>query len=85
MEVGHPVRTIQSKIHYIHYLHPNSRLPPSHRPRIVPVIVLVFVCSFLDRTNIGNAKILGFEKDVGITNRQFELGLMAFYVTYIIW
>lgn len=31
--------------------------------RILPVLALLFLCSFIDRTNVGNAKILGLEKD----------------------
>ncbi|KEF51712.1 uncharacterized protein A1O9_12347 [Exophiala aquamarina CBS 119918] len=31
--------------------------------RIVPILAVLFLYSFLDRTNVGNAKILGLEKD----------------------
>ncbi|UKZ83772.1 hypothetical protein TrVFT333_011585 [Trichoderma virens FT-333] len=35
------------------------------------------------RTNVGNAKILGLEADLGITDKQYSQGLAVFYVTYI--
>lgn len=47
-------------------------------------MALLFLCSFLDRTNVGNAKILGLETDIGLTNRQYNQGLAVFYITYII-
>jgi hypothetical protein len=52
--------------------------------RIVPMVSLLLLCSFLDRTNVGNAQIIGLERDLGITNHQYEIGLTVFYVTYIL-
>lgn len=51
--------------------------------RVLPVLALLFLCSFLDRTNVGNAKIYGLEKDVGMTDLQYSQGLAVFYATYI--
>jgi hypothetical protein len=51
--------------------------------RILPVLALLFLCSFIDRTNVGNAKILGLEADLGINDHQYAIGLCAFYATYI--
>ncbi|EIT81263.1 hypothetical protein AO1008_02934 [Aspergillus oryzae 100-8] len=51
--------------------------------RILPILAMLFLCSFLDRTNVGNAKILGLEDDLNITGRQYDIGLAVFYLTYI--
>ncbi|OCK80111.1 putative MFS transporter [Lepidopterella palustris CBS 459.81] len=51
--------------------------------RILPILALLFLCSFLDRTNVGNAKILGLAKDIHITDLQYDQGLAVFYATYI--
>lgn len=51
--------------------------------RILPILALLFLCSFIDRTNVGNAKILGLQKDIGITDHQYAIGLCVFYATYI--
>ncbi|PKX91527.1 putative MFS transporter [Aspergillus novofumigatus IBT 16806] len=51
--------------------------------RILPVLALLFLCSFLDRTNVGNAKILGLQADLNITGHQYDIGLTVFYLTYI--
>lgn len=51
--------------------------------RILPVLALLFLCSFIDRTNVGNAKILGLEADLGINDHQYAIGLCVFYATYI--
>ena len=47
------------------------------------MLALLFLCSFLDRTNVGNAKIIGLEQDVHITDHQYDIGLTVFYLTYI--
>ena len=51
--------------------------------RILPILALLFLCSFIDRTNVGNAKILGLQRDIGITNHEYAIGLCVFYATYI--
>ncbi|TIC90881.1 putative transporter [Colletotrichum higginsianum] len=51
--------------------------------RVLPLLALLFLCSFLDRTNVGNAKIIGMEEDLGISNSQYNQGLAVFYATYI--
>ncbi|GAB7353004.1 hypothetical protein MBLNU459_g3565t2 [Dothideomycetes sp. NU459] len=51
--------------------------------RILPVLALLFLCSFLDRTNVGNAKILGLEKSLKISDQQYASGLAIFYAFYI--
>ncbi|KAG5790213.1 hypothetical protein H9Q69_010713 [Fusarium xylarioides] len=51
--------------------------------RVLPSLALLFLCSFLDRTNVGNAKIIGMEKDLGLTNLQYSQGLAVFYATNV--
>jgi hypothetical protein len=51
--------------------------------RVLPVLALLFLCSFLDRTNVGNARLYGLEKDIGVTDHQYDTGLAVFYATYI--
>ena len=53
------------------------------RSSILPILALLFLCSFIDRTNVGNAKILGLERDIGISDHQYAIGLCVFYVMYI--
>jgi MFS family permease len=50
---------------------------------VLPILALLFLCSFLDRTNVGNAKLYGLKKDLHITDTQYDIGLSVFYATYI--
>lgn len=51
--------------------------------RVLPILALLFLCSFLDRTNVGNARILGLEDDLGLSDSQYTTGLAVFYATYV--
>ncbi|TVY55506.1 putative transporter [Lachnellula cervina] len=52
--------------------------------RILPVLALLFLCSFLDRTNVGNAKTYGLEASLKMTDHQYDTGLAVYYATYIV-
>jgi len=57
--------------------------PLTRTIRVLPVLALLFLCSFLDRTNVGNARIYGLAKDIHITDLQYDQGLAVFFATYI--
>jgi MFS family permease len=50
----------------------------------MPIVVLLYFFAFLDRSNIGNAKVAGFQKDLGISAKQYSIALTSFYVAYIV-
>ncbi|KAJ5770435.1 uncharacterized protein N7511_002486 [Penicillium nucicola] len=52
--------------------------------RLVPFLALLYLLSFLDRSNIGNAKIAGLKEDLHLSSSQYEWLLTAFYITYIL-
>ncbi|KAI6961301.1 MFS general substrate transporter [Hortaea werneckii] len=45
---------------------------------------MLYMMSFLDRSNIGNAKIAGLVEDLKLDNDQYEWLLTAFYIAYIL-
>lgn len=51
--------------------------------RVVLFVALLYLLSFLDRSNIGNARIAGLEVDLRLGEGQYEWLLSAFYITYI--
>ncbi|PBK63057.1 MFS general substrate transporter [Armillaria solidipes] len=50
---------------------------------LLPVIAMFYFLSFLDRTNIGNARIAGLQHDLKMTNKQYSIALTVTYVPYI--
>ncbi|KAJ7591075.1 MFS general substrate transporter [Mycena floridula] len=52
--------------------------------RILPPLALLWLANFIDRSNIGNARIAGLEKDTHLQGNQFNTALAVFYITYIL-
>lgn len=50
---------------------------------IVPPVMLLYLLSFLDRVNIGNARLYGMEEDLGLTGDQYQIAVSILFVTYI--
>ena len=51
---------------------------------VVPIISMLYVLSFLDRINIGNARIQGLEKDLNMSGQDYNVALMVFFIPYIL-
>ncbi|KAI9676840.1 MAG: hypothetical protein M1817_006679 [Caeruleum heppii] len=50
---------------------------------IVPIVILLYLLSFLDRVNIGNARLYGLEDDLNLTSNQFQIATSILFVTYV--
>ncbi|KAM5440034.1 hypothetical protein McanMca71_004966 [Microsporum canis] len=50
--------------------------------RLIPALAILYLLSFLDRGNIGNAKIEGLDVDLGLKGGQFNWCLTVFFFTY---
>ncbi|KAI9170792.1 transporter [Paramyrothecium foliicola] len=50
--------------------------------RLIPMLALLYLLSFLDRGNIGNAKIEGLQEDLDMTSDQYNWCLTVFFFTY---
>ncbi|EXJ84550.1 hypothetical protein A1O3_05219 [Capronia epimyces CBS 606.96] len=51
--------------------------------KLVLFLGFLYMLSFLDRSNIGNARIAGLDKDLSLSSSQYDWLLTAFYITYI--
>ncbi|KXH41571.1 major facilitator superfamily transporter [Colletotrichum salicis] len=51
---------------------------------IVPLVMLLYLFSFLDRVNIGNARLYNLERDLNLQGNQFQVAVSILFVTYII-
>ncbi|KAI4227926.1 MAG: hypothetical protein LQ349_006632 [Xanthoria aureola] len=50
---------------------------------ILPLITLIYMLAFLDRANIGNGRLFGLEKDLGLRGNQFQTAVAVFFATYV--
>lgn len=51
---------------------------------VMPQMALLVLFGYLDRTNIGNARVFGFEEDTGMSGTDFNDISMYFYITYVL-
>lgn len=51
---------------------------------VVPILFLLFLCAFIDRINIGNARIQGLEKDLNMKGSDYNIALFTFFILYIL-
>ncbi|KAH9919549.1 MFS general substrate transporter [Fomitopsis serialis] len=50
--------------------------------RIVPILTVMYLCSFLDRGNIGNAKLQGLTTQLDLTGNKYNIALTMYYIPY---
>lgn len=51
---------------------------------LMPTIWVLYCFSYMDRTNIGNAKVAGMDKDIGLSSTQYFLAIVVFQVGYVV-
>ncbi|KAB8070535.1 major facilitator superfamily domain-containing protein [Aspergillus leporis] len=50
---------------------------------VLPLVCILYILSYLDRGNIGNAKTAGIDTDLGLNDAQWSWVLYSFYICYI--
>ncbi|KAL0959958.1 hypothetical protein HGRIS_011622 [Hohenbuehelia grisea] len=51
---------------------------------ILPIVSMFYLLSYLDRSNIGNARVAGLQKDLKMTDQQYQICLTVLFVPYIL-
>ncbi|EXK43693.1 hypothetical protein FOMG_02626 [Fusarium oxysporum f. sp. melonis 26406] len=51
---------------------------------ILPMMWVMYLLSYMDRTNIGNAKIAGMDKDLNLDSNKYSIVLVVFFVGYVV-
>ncbi|CAF1300901.1 unnamed protein product [Adineta steineri] len=52
--------------------------------RLLPILSIIYFLSYLDRSNIANAKIGGIEHDIHLTSVQYQWSLSIFFFGYVL-
>ncbi len=48
---------------------------------VLPLLALIYFVAYLDRLSIGNARLMGLEKDLGLTPHQYYNCLVSLLLT----
>ncbi|KAI5865625.1 high-affinity nicotinic acid transporter [Durotheca rogersii] len=51
--------------------------------QLLPILALLYIMSFLDRVNIGNARLYNLEPDLGLVGDDYQLCVSILFVTYV--
>ncbi|KAH7227087.1 major facilitator superfamily domain-containing protein [Fusarium redolens] len=61
----------------------NERIKNAFDRRLLPIVCCLYVLSYLDRGNIGNAKTAGAKEDLGLSDSEWAWVLNSFYICYV--
>lgn len=59
-----------------------ARLVRKQDLRILPMVFLLYFFTFLDRANLGNARIAGMQEDLDLGAYGFNIGACLYYAVY---
>lgn len=51
---------------------------------LVPIVMMLYLLAWLDRANIGNARVAGLQADLGLSDHQYQTAITVTYVPYIV-
>lgn len=51
---------------------------------LLPLCILIHLSAQIDRSNMGNARIMGMASDIQLTGNRFNIALTAFFCTYVV-
>jgi hypothetical protein len=52
--------------------------------KLIPILGLLYLICFLDRTNIANAKIAGLEAGLDMPQKGYNTALWIFYIPFVL-
>ncbi|EPS38004.1 hypothetical protein H072_8259 [Dactylellina haptotyla CBS 200.50] len=52
--------------------------------RMIPFLTILYLITYIDKTNIGNAKIEGLTEDLHMSGIQYNIALSVFFIPYVL-
>lgn len=52
--------------------------------KLLPALTFLYLLSFLDRSNVGNARVEGLATDLHMTGDQYLTGLTLYFIGYVL-
>ena len=62
----------------------DSRITRKIDIRVAPMLCMLYLTAYLDRTNIGNAKLLGLEKELKMPANGYNTAIWTFFLTFVL-
>ncbi|KAJ4255999.1 hypothetical protein NW762_009073 [Fusarium torreyae] len=84
MDVESPKQSMEEETRVDVPFDANRRIKRLFDVRVLPIVCCLYVLSYLDRGNIGNAKTAGAQDALGLSSSQWAWVLNSFYIAYIL-
>ncbi|KAF9461840.1 MFS general substrate transporter [Collybia nuda] len=52
--------------------------------RLMPILAIMYLFSFIDRGNIGNARLQGLQSQLNMTGNQYNIALTMYFIPYCV-
>lgn len=52
--------------------------------KLLPAVTVLYLLSFLDRSNVANARLEGLTTDLHMTGNQYLTGLTLYFIGYVL-
>jgi len=62
----------------------DSRITRKIDMRLVPMLCMLYLTAYLDRTNIGNARLYGLEKELSMPSNGYNTAIWTFFLTFVL-
>ncbi|CVL13727.1 hypothetical protein FPRO06_07716 [Fusarium proliferatum] len=59
-----------------------KRLTRKMDSHLIPILTALYLFAYIDRGNIGNARIFGMEEDLNLSDKKYNLALTIFFISY---
>ncbi|KAL2796581.1 hypothetical protein BJX66DRAFT_335822 [Aspergillus keveii] len=50
---------------------------------LMPMTLILYLLAWLDRANVGNARVAGLDRDLNLSDHQYKIAITVTYVPYI--
>ncbi|KAK9458435.1 major facilitator superfamily domain-containing protein [Dipodascopsis uninucleata] len=51
---------------------------------LLPTVFFMYLMSYMDRTNVGNAKVAGMANDLNLSSSDYSITLVVFFIGYVV-
>ncbi|KAL6252546.1 hypothetical protein RBB50_000265 [Rhinocladiella similis] len=51
---------------------------------VIPVVSIIYLLAYLDKANIGNARVAGLEETIGLTDWSYKMAVTVTYIPYML-
>jgi MFS family permease len=84
LHVEDTLRAGKATVPFVEDLEMEKRILRKVDLRLIPCLWIMYVLNYLDRSNIGNAKVAGMQTDLNLSSSDYSLAVSIFFIGYLL-